>query len=47
MNYHRLAKLKAFHTGLAHSVVMVNGKPTVRLHALTRCLVVLATYEGK
>lgn len=46
MSYHKLAALRAFHTGRPHSVVRLpNGKMSVRLHALTSCVVVLATYH--
>lgn len=43
---YRLAELKALSTGRPHSVVRLpDGHETIRLHALTRCVVVLATYH--
>ncbi len=46
MSYHKLAALRAFHSGRPWSVVRLpNGKMSVRLHALTSCVVVLATYH--
>lgn len=46
MSYHRLAAIRAFQTGRPHSVVCLpDGSMSIRLHALTRCVVVLATYS--